>query len=426
MLKKIGRQNVQDYRKNLYLDLLFGDRANGTVSDESETAMSFSNTGTPARVYDEALGAYVMELQGTDKVSCSDQAPLRTVPFTVLCLVKWNQLPSALGEWTDFIVKKCTGLAVMQWGLTANNATDQLSAQIAKIDGSFSEAIAEKSLVADEWYFVAFTVDDAYVGTLYIDGVAEADQAIAGEMIANPSDFCVGDPGYAGTGIDNRVCALRFYSELLTAEKMEAVFEVWRRRFGFQKKEKAPLTDSFSDRFSDGILDDVKWNNWGGAQVVVSGNRLEITTTLLAVYDGVRYPDPLNMEESFVSVELVDAGNQALATYECDLDARLDDSNFVYFSISGGNVSYASIVGGAYTWRAGMVYDPAKHKFFRIRESGGNTYAEWSTDGKTWVTLFSHADYFAMDAIEAVLRAGCWGVEASTTTAVFDNFNLIP
>ncbi len=425
MLKKIGRQNVQDYRENLYLDLIFGDRANGTVSDESETGMSFSNTGTPARKYDESLGAYVMEFQGTDKISCSDQAPLRTVPFTVLCLVKWNQLPSGLGEWTDFIVKKCTGLAVMQWGLTANNATDKMSAQIALVDGSFSEAIAEKALVADEWYFVAFTVTDGYVGTLWIDGVAEADQAIAGEMIGNPGDFCVGDPGYAGTGIDNRVAALRFYSELLSAEQMEIVFEVWRRRFGFQKKIKPALTDSFTDKFSEGILDDVKWDNWGGSQVVVSGGRLEITTTLVAEYDGVRYPDPLNMEGSFVSVEIVDAGNQALANYECDLDARLDDNNFVYFSISGGNVLYASIIGGVYAWRAGMVYDPLVHKFFRIREAGGTTYAEWSTDGKTWVVLFSHANYFEMKEIEAVLRAGTWLAELSTTTAIFDNFNTL-
>lgn len=426
MLKKIGRQNVQDYRENLYLDWIFGDNASVAVSDESGAGIVPSNGGAPARVYDEALGAYVMVLDNADNVSVSDQAPLRTVPFTVLCLVKWNQLPSALGDWTDFVVKKCTGLAVMQWGLTANNATDQISAQIAKLDGSFSEAIAEEELEAGEWYFIAFTVTDAYIGTLYIDGVAEADQALAGEMIGDPDDFCVGDPGYAGTAIDNRMAALRFYSELLTSEQMEAVFETWRRRFGFQKKLRRALTDSFTDNFSDGILDDVKWDNFGGAQVLVVNGELQIETTLLAQHYGVRYPDPLDMRGSFVSVEIVDAGNQALANYECNLDARLDDNNFVFFSISSGNVSYASIVGGAYTWRTGMVYDSAKHKFFRIREAGGTTYAEWSTDGKTWIVFFSHANYFEMKEIEAVLRAGCFGVEATTTIAKFDNFNLIP
>jgi hypothetical protein len=426
MIKNSPARRLSDFRAGLKMDWLFGIKSTPQVQDYSGGGWVPSNVGAPTRVYDERLGAYVMKLDNVDAVSIIDSAFMRTPPFTICLLVKWLELPSVLGDWTDIVTKLSTGAHPLQYGITANNANDFISAQICKADGSMSEAISDFPLEKDKWYYIVFSVSDAYVGTLHIDGVEIADKATAGDMTGDPGNFRVGFPGYAGTQINHHIAALRLYDSILTEEQRARVFEVWRSFFGFYVDDKAPLTDSFSDDFSDPFLLDF-WDNWGGSNVVVNAGLLEISSSLLAQYYGVRYDDPLDMRSSFVSVKIEDAGNQALATYECCLDAREDDNNFVFISISGGYISFAKMVGGVYTWLANAPtpYSASVHRFFRIREDSGTVYAEFSTDGKTWVVFWSGVVAIDFSSIEAVLRAGCFGVEATTTTAKFAFFNCL-
>jgi trimeric autotransporter adhesin len=76
---------------------------------------------------------------------------------------------------------------------------------------------------------------------------------------------------------------------------------------------------------------------------------------------------------------------------------------------------------GSGTWTPGFG-TPA---WLRIRESGGTTYFDYSSDGMTWTNLCSIADPIVSDAVGLQIYAGYYGTETAETGYVAD-VNLPP
>ena len=183
-----------------------------------------------------------------------------------------------------------------------------------------------------------------------------------------------------------------------------------------------PLISALTDNFNDNSIDGAKWTNTDAVNLVEANGEIEITTTLTP-FDANLYSDVYDITGSQATIKVIDAGNQALTSYSLwFLVYKSDFSNDVRWAITNGNIEARN----QNTVVATTTYIAVTHRYLKIRESGGNTYWDYSSDGVSWTNFTSHANYFVMTAIRYNIEATTSGVELSATTAKVDNFNIIP
>ena len=179
-----------------------------------------------------------------------------------------------------------------------------------------------------------------------------------------------------------------------------------------------------------------QWSVWGGTGVTASGGRLNVLPTQgNTTYRGMDYVSGQTaLRGSQVFMELVDAGNRSLVSWEA-YPLGLQVSTGTPNSVVEWYVNQTTLgvlIAGSLVFT--MTYDPVAHRFVSIRESGGTVYFETSPTAwpGTWVSRFTRLvtalpTYFDIDNSFIEISAGTYSVEAGTTTAmVLDNLNVIP
>lgn len=129
-----------------------------------------------------------------------------------------------------------------------------------------------------------------------------------------------------------------------------------------------------------------------------------------------------------VSMKLVDAGNQSLASLEVlPVQVRSSDAtNSLSWVVSGNTKVAYKKVSSTQTNVYSSAYSPSSDVYFRIRERNGITYWETSADGDTWVTNHSEANPIDVTSLAFELSAGTWSSEASSSSIILDKFNMLP
>ena len=187
-----------------------------------------------------------------------------------------------------------------------------------------------------------------------------------------------------------------------------------------------PKTETLQDNFNDNSIDASKWNNWGGAQIVETNQELELTTTTAANYWGINSVNQYDLTSSYVLFRLVDPGNLTLMNHGFALQvvktANVDE---LLFQVYSNQLIAAKRVSGTYGGMVYNIYDPAVHKWLRIRESAGTTYWDYSTDGLSWTNFWSEANPFSLTVVSITFNVGNDLVEASGTTSKIDDLNIL-
>jgi hypothetical protein len=186
----------------------------------------------------------------------------------------------------------------------------------------------------------------------------------------------------------------------------------------------SPLASTISDNFNDNSIN-AQWSNFGSGQVVETNNRLEITTQAAANYFSLISVDTYDLQESYVSVELIDPGEQSYTTRQSILFVEIDSSNRVYLQVSNGLLEQIQIIGGSLTVVNSQTYDPVAHRYLRLSSSGGNFSWGWSADGLSY-TDDTTANPIDVSAVKVGVQAGNYDTEAGDSTTIFDNFNVTP
>lgn len=183
--------------------------------------------------------------------------------------------------------------------------------------------------------------------------------------------------------------------------------------------------ETMSDNFDDNSIDTNKWSNWGGASVVETGSQLEISSDLASDYDGLDSKAPFDLTGSYAKIKLVNAGNQSLASWEVyPILIFQDANNTVSWWVSNNLIRAYKRIAGISTSLFSTAYVSGTHVYFRIRESGGLTYWDTSSDGVNWTNRFSVANLITLTHVFTEISAGTWTTELSTTTAKFDDYNI--
>lgn len=170
-----------------------------------------------------------------------------------------------------------------------------------------------------------------------------------------------------------------------------------------------------------------KWSNWGGAQCTVSDGKLNVTTTTAASFFGIESYNWGDLTGSRVAIELKNAGNQSLTTFQAvPIELIISDlTNVLEFVVQLGTIYARKIVASTPTDLGSATYSAVTHRFLRIRESGGTVYWEYSADNDTWSQLGSSATPFAITLLKLNIAAGNTAIEGSGTTMIVDNVNML-
>jgi len=184
------------------------------------------------------------------------------------------------------------------------------------------------------------------------------------------------------------------------------------------------LISTLTDNFNDNSIDTTKWDY--GSDVAEVNNNLEFTSTLSADSSNLYSKTTYNLTGSQITIKLVDAGNQSLASWAfTPLWAYLDGTHSLLFRVKAGNLEVNDIARSNNSPKYSVTYNATNHRYLRIREVSGTIYWDCSADGITWINLFNEANPCAVTALE-VDFGGEWDAEASTTTAKIDDFNILP
>jgi hypothetical protein len=96
-------------------------------------------------------------------------------------------------------------------------------------------------------------------------------------------------------------------------------------------------------------------------------------------------------------------------------------------SESQGQLHFSISILGTWQDIGSVLYSPAQHRWWRIREGSGTLYWETSPDGKAWLTQTQLSPApIAIDTLDVLIGASGWTAQPSPGVSAFDNLNLPP
>ncbi|HVE83279.1 MAG TPA: hypothetical protein VND93_10550 [Myxococcales bacterium] len=188
-----------------------------------------------------------------------------------------------------------------------------------------------------------------------------------------------------------------------------------------------PKVETLADPFTGTVLDAGTWAVYrdAGTGVAQANNRLELTVTPASGggYCGIYTNRTYDGLGSRIGAQLVVPGDQSIASYETYFQYLAPDNrNRFGFHLSGGTLHMQEQLGGAYSEPvAPVTYNPAVHRFLRLRTDGGAAIWESSVDGGSYTAIGATASRPWMQSIYVELGAGNWAPEDAGTTAAWDN-----
>jgi hypothetical protein len=180
------------------------------------------------------------------------------------------------------------------------------------------------------------------------------------------------------------------------------------------------------DNFNDDTTDTTRWTPYGGDFLREVNGRVEVRIPSSAAginYAGYMSAVAWDLTGSEMWLELVQPLRAAPGT-ECYFSATIDENNYIDFSIGNGTIRAIQSAGGVWSTLVTIPYDPPRHRWLRLRESGGTAYWETSPDCHVWEVLFSKAAPIALTAVKQEIGAGTYHGVASPGVAIFDNLNV--
>lgn len=167
-------------------------------------------------------------------------------------------------------------------------------------------------------------------------------------------------------------------------------------------------------------IDITKWNNWGGTQVTSANRFVTITSTLAPNYYGLEQVN-YNLTGTYIASSLVSVGSRTIVSWEVyPCYANLNKTNQLFWYIDyQNNLKIFKKVAGVNTTIATGTYNPAVHRYFRIREASGTIFYDYSTDYANWINFGSVANPFAVTSMLVGMFAGTFSTEVTTSSASF-------
>lgn len=139
-----------------------------------------------------------------------------------------------------------------------------------------------------------------------------------------------------------------------------------------------------------------------------------------------------DLTDSYMLFQLVQNANKGEGNWDgsgsitTELGAMVSSGNFIKLIIGGGpagQVIMRERVGGVDDDRF-FVYNPDRHKWFRIREAGGVIYWETTANGVSWTIQREKETTLDVSSVMIGWFGGFWDTEVDPGVVKIDNFNI--
>ena len=186
----------------------------------------------------------------------------------------------------------------------------------------------------------------------------------------------------------------------------------------------SPAVSTLVDSLMGGSLNSSLWTSFNSGNFSWANSELSISNVVSSsTYSGLTSAATYSLAGSAMYVQLVNAGNQSLASWQCAIALNQNSINAIQFIVGGNNLVAQSYVAGTYTSLASVAYNASTMKWLRIREASGTTYFDYSADASTWTTLYSGADFITVTSLVVTVECGTYASETSSTTGIWQDFN---
>jgi hypothetical protein len=185
--------------------------------------------------------------------------------------------------------------------------------------------------------------------------------------------------------------------------------------------------DLLVDNFDDGI----RGPQWGysfsnGGTATETGGRLVITlvTANGSNYSGYATELTYDMTGRGVRLEIVTAPNAATSAQGVLRVHDVPNVAGMTFEVSGGMLQFIrNDSSGGQTAMGNVPFDPVAHRYWQLREQGGQIFWETSPDQAAWTVRRQAASPFDVKWSRVTLFGGTYENQASPGQVAFDNFN---
>lgn len=179
-------------------------------------------------------------------------------------------------------------------------------------------------------------------------------------------------------------------------------------------------TASFTDNFDDNSLS-ASWDISSATYVKEQNQELEISGTNYEFNYAVT-TSGYDTTGSYVAIKVIDDGVDDAAWIAGPVGVSSDGSTAkgVYWWITNGNISAASADTALWT----TTYNADTFRYLRIRESGGTTYWDYSSNGTSWTNGHSASNPIDMSSVYIYSWSYCDGTCSSTMKV--DDLNILP
>lgn len=184
-------------------------------------------------------------------------------------------------------------------------------------------------------------------------------------------------------------------------------------------------TGILSDDFEDGSSEGLYWSSQAPGATIEEAGDFSVTPATMqqgwSAY-GTQLMYDLTGSEVWIEVtEMLDTSTGA----EAFLTITTGGDDYIAIGQRGGSFRASRTIDDAWMQLGSEPYDPVAHRFWKIRETAGTVYWEYSSDGADWQSLASApvATLFPLDSMLIQFGALTFGDETTPGTVRFDNLN---
>lgn len=181
-----------------------------------------------------------------------------------------------------------------------------------------------------------------------------------------------------------------------------------------------------TDDFEDGDFDPL-WTTWGDGVSETGGVlRFDLPATTDSDYGGVGSIDRYDLRGCQVVMELVEAPPNRDVPADFVLAVGNSNNDNVYIAAFQDDMEFGQFVGGLKEEPRPGSFDPARDRWWRLREQDGTVYLETSPDAGSWTPGADLATPDWMNDTHVSLSAGVWEDYAEPGAFAVDNLNRLP
>lgn len=189
------------------------------------------------------------------------------------------------------------------------------------------------------------------------------------------------------------------------------------------------LLNTLQDPFIGANLNTALWTQFTGGSATMSyGNGA--STVFPATTSGSTDGDlssigTFDMTGNGAFLNVMSVPLAAAANTDCSFLLKKDASNYLQIQVEAGTIFAQKVVANVQTNITSQAYSPTKHAWWQIRESGGTTFWEFSTNPLNGWTLFtSQANPITVTAMTVLIAGVCFGVDTNPAPFTFRYFNV--